>query len=135
MDGVGLDADRIVDASTRDALAARIDSILGPGKPSGESHRELIDGFFRQTFEVVPDIHSHISAHETHFTRMRGGLLNLVRGLEFSPFRLWIDGVAGSGKSAVGRHYFDLALEQERHPLTERNASATSRPQTLKFTS
>jgi hypothetical protein len=117
VDGVGLDADRIVDASARDELATRIDSILGPGRPSDESHRKLIDGFFRQTFEVVPDIHAHISAHETHFTRMRGGLLSLVRGLEFTPFKLWINGVAGSGKSAVGRHYFDLALEQERHPL------------------
>jgi superfamily I DNA and RNA helicase len=65
----------------------------------------------------VPDIHAHISAHETHFTRMRGGMLSLVRGLVMSPFRLWIDGVAGSGKSAVGRYYFDLALEQERQPL------------------
>ena len=117
VDGVGLDADRIVDAGARDKLAERIDRILGPGRPSDEGHHKLIDGFFRQTFEVVPDIHAHISAHETHFTRMRGGLLSLVRGLEFSPFRLWIDGVAGSGKSAVGRHYFDLALEQERHPL------------------
>jgi hypothetical protein len=117
VNAVGLDGDRVVDGSTRDELTSRIEKLLGPGNPNDEAHRKLIDGFFRQTFEVVPDIHAHISAHETHFTRMRGGMLSLVRGLVISPFRLWIDGVAGSGKSAVGRHYFDLALEQGRHPL------------------
>jgi hypothetical protein len=117
VNAVGLDPERIVDATARDQLASRVEKLLGPGAAADRLHRDLIDGFFRQTFEVVPDIHAHISAHETHFTRMRGGLLNLVRGLEISPFRLWIDGVAGSGKSAVGRHYFDLALEQGRQPL------------------
>jgi hypothetical protein len=117
VNAVGLDPERIVDATAWDQLALRIEKLLGPGAAADRSHRDLIDGFFRQTFEVVPDIHAHISAHETHFTRMRGGLLNLVRGLEISPFRLWINGVAGSGKSAVGRHYFDLALYQDRQPL------------------
>ncbi len=117
VNAVGLDPERIVDATARAQLASRIEKLLGPGEAADRPHRDLIDGFFRQTFEVVPDIHAHISAHETHFTRMRGGLLNLVRGLEISPFRLWINGVAGSGKSAVGRHYFDLALDQGRRPL------------------
>jgi hypothetical protein len=65
----------------------------------------------------VPDIHAHVTGQEKVFTRLSGGLVRLLAGLEMDPLRLRVYGTAGSGKTQIARHFFDDALRRGRRPL------------------
>jgi hypothetical protein len=117
LNAAALDRSRIVDAGIRDRLPERIEEILGPGNPDDDGKRDVVHRFFEQSFEVVPDIHAHISEQEKAFTRLSGGLVDVLKNIEMKPMRLCVDGAAGSGKSAVARYFFDRALAAERRPL------------------
>ena len=54
-----------------------------------------------ETFELIPDIHAHVTAQEKAFVRHTGMLATVLSHLEMTPFRLRIRGTAGSGKSLV----------------------------------
>ena len=117
LNSAALDLTRIVDATEKDNLCSRIEAILSPGNPSAEVQYDRVFSFFRQTFEIVPDIHAHISAHEKSFTRLSTGLVQTIQNIEMDPLHLRIDGTAGSGKSAAGRLFFDKALSSGHRPL------------------
>ena len=117
VNSAALDSSRIVDAPASAELPARIEKVLGKGTSSNAAHYELVLSFFKQTLEIEPDIHAHISAHEKSFTRLSTGLVQAVQNIQMEPTRLRIDGTAGSGKSAAGRLFFDQALSVNRRPL------------------
>ena len=117
VNAAALDMSRIVDAGTKDGLAARIQSVLGSGANSTDGWTDTVSGFFRQTLDLVPDIHAHIDAQETAFVRRVGGLADLLSHLEMEPFRLRVKGTAGCGKSLVAREAHDRAIENGRRPL------------------
>ena len=117
INAAALDPSRVVDATQRAQLPERIDACLGPGNPDREAWAETVRGFLRQTFELVPDIHAHVTGQEKAFTRLSGGLVRLLGGLEMDPLRLRIYGTAGSGKTQIARHFFDDALRRDRRPL------------------
>jgi UvrD-like helicase C-terminal domain len=110
-----LDASRIVDAPCRDRLAEKVETILGPGIPCLEAER--VQRFFRQTFDIVPDVHAHVSSQERNFTRLSTELVNLLGGLEMHPLRLRVDGTAGAGKTLIARQFFDDTVARGRRPL------------------
>jgi hypothetical protein len=56
-----LDPSRVVDATHRAQLSERIEACLGPRNPDREAWAETVRGFLRQTFELVPDIHAHVT--------------------------------------------------------------------------
>ena len=66
-------------------LAERVERVLGPVPPADPARAERAAAFFRQTFEVVPDIHAHVSRQERACTRLTGPLVQLLFGLEMSP--------------------------------------------------
>jgi hypothetical protein len=115
LNAAALDSSRIVDAACRNGLADRVESILGPGTPRPDAER--VQQFFRQTFDLVPDIHAHVSSQERNFTRLSTELVNLLRDLEMQPFRLRVDGTAGAGKTLIARQFFDDAISRHRRPL------------------
>ncbi len=115
LNAAALDTSRIVDAACRDRLAEKIETILGPGTPRPEAKR--VQQFFRQTFDLVPDIHVHVSSQERNFTRLSTDLVNLLHDLELEPFRLRVDGTAGAGKTLIARQFFDDAIGRHRRPL------------------
>jgi hypothetical protein len=115
LNAAALDATRIVDATTRARLAERIESLLVPGQPC--AHAERVHAFFRQTFDLVPDIHSHVSSQERTFTRLNTELVNVLRGLDMDPFRLRVDATAGAGKSLIAKQFFDDAIAGGGRPL------------------
>jgi hypothetical protein len=117
LNAAALDLSRIVDAEQRDRLAERIEGVLGPGLPADPARAERAAAFFRQTFEVVPDIHAHVSQQEKAFTRLTGPLVQLLSGLEMSPLRLRIFGTAGCGKSLIATQFFRTALARGKRPL------------------
>jgi hypothetical protein len=115
VNAAALDASRIVDAESRGRLAERVGALLEPGQPS--PHADRVHQFFRQTFDLVPDIHAHVSSQERAFTRLSTELVHLLQGLEMSPFRLRVDGTAGAGKTLVAREFFDETARRDRRPL------------------
>lgn len=115
LNAAALDASRIVDAESRGRLAERVEALLEPGQPC--PHAERVHQFFRQTFDLVPDIHAHVSSQERNFTRLSTELVHLLEGLEMKPFRLRVDGTAGAGKTLVARQFFDQTVSQNRRPL------------------
>jgi hypothetical protein len=116
LNAAGLDQSRILDAAASDGLARRIERILGPGEPD-PARRALIEDFFCQTFEVVPHIHAYRQAQERHFVRHGGGLAELIRGLEMTPFRVRVSGTAGSGKSLLASVFARDQAAQGRRVL------------------
>ncbi len=112
-----LDNSRIVDALDKNGLARRIQKILGPGDHENGEHAKAVFGFFCQSYGVVPDVHAYKEAQEAAYTRLSGGLIEIIDNLEMTPFRLRINGAAGCGKSQAARHFFAKAVKQGKRPL------------------
>lgn len=117
VNAAALDLNRIVDATEKDKLAARIHHILDPGKLDNEDWLNRVEDFFRQTFELVPDIHTFVSAQDKGFTRLSGGLAQVLANIEMTPLRLRVRGTAGCGKSQVAHHFYKSALAAGQRPL------------------
>ncbi|MCY4150063.1 MAG: NERD domain-containing protein [Gammaproteobacteria bacterium] len=113
----GVGKNRIVDAISKNLLAKKIEKLLGKGEKSTDGQYERVRNFFSQTLNLVPDIHSHIDSQETGFKRHIGEHARILMDLEMQPFRLKINGNAGSGKSQFAREYFDRELSKNHKIL------------------
>ncbi len=128
LNAAGLSQDRVVDAGAQDGLAGRIQTILGKGEKTPGEWYDKVNAFFYQTFDLVPDIHTHIGSQERQFVRQSGALADILMHLEMAPFRIRISGTAGSGKSLFARRYVDREATDSRkillvcynRPLAER---------------
>ncbi len=112
-----LHAERIVDAAAKDGLSKRIQTLLGSGTETRDGWYEKVKKFFYQTFDLVPDIHTHIGSQEKQFVRQSGALADILTNLEMEPFRLKLSGVAGSGKSLFARRFLDREVSENRRVL------------------
>ncbi len=117
LNAVGIDANRIIDATTADQLSAKIEDLLTDGGTGNPAWADQVEEFFRQSFELVPNIHAHLSAQEKTFTRLSGGLADIIDNIEMNPLRLRIRGAAGCGKSLVAHRLYDRACVNGRKPL------------------
>ena len=117
VNAAGLNAERIVDAAAKDGLSERIQTLLGPGTETRDGWYEKVEDFFYQTFDLVPDIHTHIGSQEKQFVRQSGALADILTNLEMEPFRLKISGAAGSGKSLFARRFLDREVSENRRVL------------------
>ena len=128
VNAAGLNAERIVDATAKDGLSIRIQTLLGPGQKTRDGWYQKVENFFYQTFDLVPDIHTHIGSQEKRFVRQSGALADILINLKMEPFRLKISGAAGSGKSLFARRFLDREIADDRavllicfnRPLAER---------------
>jgi len=117
VDAAAIDRERVIDAPRRDRLASTIQSIL-PAEASDLGGRaERVHAFFRRRFEVVPDVHAHVSAQERNFTRLSGGLVEVLDCIEMDPLRLHVSASAGSGKTLVAAHFCERMPEAGLRPL------------------
>ena len=117
INAAGVDNLRCVDATNKKSLSANIHELLTPGNISDKEWRDIVLNFFSQRFEVIPDIHAYKNAQEKSFIRLSSGLVKLVSNLEMKPFRLRVQGVAGSGKSQLAYKYYNDAISQGKRPL------------------
>lgn len=117
LNAVGLDRSRVIDAADRSQLSKTIESLLGPGLPSPSSTAKQVEAFFCQTFEVVPDIHAHVSESERSFARLSEGLSDSVGAIEMEPMKLRVKGTAGCGKSHVALKMYRDAIGKGQRPL------------------
>jgi len=104
-----LDKSRIVDAVAKQSLSARVQTLLGPGAHAEQHIADQVLRFFQQQYRIVPDVCRAIELAEISYTKLSAGLLETIQCLDFKPFRLKIEGVAGSGKSLVAAHYLGSA--------------------------
>ncbi|NEX23482.1 ATP-binding domain-containing protein [Thiorhodococcus mannitoliphagus] len=117
LSAAGLDRERIVDAPKREKLAEHVQTVLPSTQGTQDTWAQQVAAFFRQTFEVVPDVHAHIDAQEKTYTRLSHGLLEVLASLEMQPLRLQVLATAGNGKTLVARHFFDQCIAQGGRPL------------------
>lgn len=115
----GLNIERIVDMVANDGLTNRIISVLGPGKLERDGWYEKVEEFFYQTFDLVPDIHTHIDSQEKQFVQQSDALADILTNHEMEPYRLRILGTAGSGKSLFARRFLDREVTSKRKTLLD----------------
>jgi len=95
---------RIVDSSSRDQLLSIIKDIFDKNPmPAGDHNASTLDiqAFFLDKAEVSPQIGLISQSAKQRTTRLSSGLAEWAERLEFSPFRLWVQGTAGSGKTQL----------------------------------
>ena len=117
VNAAGLDVQRIVDAAAKDELSKCIQTLLKPGTKTRDGWYEKVKSFFYQSFDLVPDIHTHIGSQEKQFVRQSGALADILTNLEMEPFRLRISGTAGSGKSLFARRFLDREVSKNQRVL------------------
>jgi len=116
INAAGINASRVVDASRKEKLAEIIESLCVTSSEETVNYKKL-ESFFRQTFELVPDIHAHKEKLDKSFVRQSGALVNVLANLEMQPFRLRVMGTAGSGKSLVVQSFMEKEAEQGKRQL------------------
>ena len=117
VNAAGIDKERTVDATTRDQLHGRVQDLLGPGSSNDEAWAYVVEQFFRQSLDVVPDVSAYVSSQENIYTQMLEGLADVIGKLEFTPFRLRVIGTAGAGKSQLTLSLCARAVEESHRPL------------------
>ena len=144
LETAGVAAERIVDASRRDKLLPVIREILsvevdggrapgagavgagavasGASGLSGGGLRpasawQQVDRFFRDVIELETDVSALVGRAQSMVTRVSGGLAHWARQLDFSPYRLHVEGTAGSGKTQLALAEFAGAIDQGLRPL------------------
>ena len=111
----GLEAARIVDASRRDRLAPLIREVLPAGEDAGRA--ATVHRFLRDVIRLEPDVSALIGHARSMITRVAGGLAQWARQLDFEPFRLRVEGTAGSGKTQLALAEYRAAVEAGKRPL------------------
>jgi hypothetical protein len=95
---------RIVDSTNRDQLIPIINDIFDKNPiPTGDQSANALDiqAFFLDKAEVSPQIGLISQSAKQRTTRLSSGLAEWSERLDFSPFRLWVQGTAGSGKTQL----------------------------------
>ncbi len=111
----GLQPERIVDASRREALAATIRAILPEGEPVPAA--DSVQRFLRDVIQLEADVSALLGRAQALVTRISGGLAHWARQLDFEPFRLRVTGTAGSGKTQLALAEYRDAIGRGRRPL------------------
>ena len=103
---------RVVDSSEAKYLPDIILKIFEDSPtPSGENHADAltITDFLSEKANVVPQMGVLGRSAKEMTTRLSSGLSEWAERLEFSPFRLWVQGTAGSGKTQLALKELRLA--------------------------
>lgn len=111
----GIPAERMVDASRADSLAAVVQSLL-PLSALTPQHKK-VSHFLGDMLSLTPDPSAMIGRADQLVTRLSGGLASWARQLEFSPFRLRVCGTAGSGKTQLALAEYRAAVDAGLKPL------------------
>ncbi len=111
----GIEAGRIVDASTRGDLARIIQATFPPGEQ--ELKAQKVHRFLRDELQLETDVSAMMGQARNMVARVSGGLAHWARKLTFSPYRLRVTGTAGSGKTQLALAEFRAAIEAGLRPL------------------
>jgi len=99
-DIAGVHPARIVDATRRQWLADIVRQIL-PADELPLPCRDGIHPFLAGELSLMPDAGAMIGAASRLVTQVSSGLATWARNIDFEPFRLRVNGTAGSGKTQL----------------------------------
>lgn len=99
VNGLAVQAERIVDAGRKDELAQTIVALDSPRPPT--TSPQVLHAFFCNVLDLVPEVGALSEAADSLVTRLSQGLEQWVGRLHFEPFHLRVSGTAGSGKSQL----------------------------------
>lgn len=109
----GLQEAAIVDADRRDGLAEAIRERLGRGSPAHRDGARQVREVIAQSLDLHPDIHHDAEYMERTYTRLAGGMGEVIGGLTMPPpWRLRVKGAAGSGKTLAAIEFFQAAEQR-----------------------
>ena len=97
----GIAPERIVDAKTAGQLSEKIIAMLIALPPVGDVGVAAVHAFLLDVLELAPDPGVLVGHARSLVTRVSGGLAAWARRLDYAPFRLRVDGTAGSGKTQL----------------------------------
>ncbi len=95
---------RIVDSSNKeDLISIIIDLFENYSVRFGDDYANVVDiqNFFHEKARITPQIGLIGKLAKQRTTRLSSGLSDWSQRLDFSPFRLWVTGTAGSGKTQL----------------------------------
>jgi len=121
---VEVDGARAVGAGSVGAVSgvsAGISAGVSAGVSGGALRRtsawQQVDRFFRDVIELDTDVSALVGRAQAMVTRVSGGLAHWARQLDFSPYRLHVEGTAGSGKTQLALAEFRAAIDRGLRPL------------------
>jgi len=121
---VEVDGARAVGAGSVGAVSGISAGISAGGSAGGSggalrrtSAWQQVDRFFRDVIELDTDVSALVGRAQAMVTRVSGGLAHWARQLDFSPFRLHVEGTAGSGKTQLALAEFRAAIDRGLRPL------------------
>lgn len=138
LNGLQLDASRIVHASSAQSLNETIQAVCGE-LPADKSRVAVMHDFLTGVLELELDIGRLQSHQDRLYRRYEDTLLAWVMRLDFLPYVLRVDGCAGSGKTQLGLGIFREARtrgEEARYicfnrPLADSLARAANDPERI----
>ena len=102
-------------------ISAGVSAGVSAGGSGGALRRtsawQQVDRFFRDVIELDTDVSALVGRAQAMVTRVSGGLAHWARQLDFSPFRLHVEGTAGSGKTQLALAEFRAAIDRGLRPL------------------
>jgi hypothetical protein len=113
----GIDPRHIIDAGNKAKLARTIREILPITDSAPGEQFDKVTRFLSNMLSLRPDPSSMIGNAAQMVTRLAGGLAIWARRLEFTPFRLHVNGTAGSGKTQLALTEFAAAIDAGKSPL------------------
>lgn len=111
----GLERNQIIDSSDADFLCQRLMKLLPEGQPSPEA--KTIERFLKNELLIQEDLVRISCAQQQLTTRIAGGLSDWVHRLSLDPYRLRVQGTAGSGKTQLAIRELKAALERHEKAL------------------
>lgn len=118
---VGVDATRILDASSADGLVPYVQEVFA-GLSAADKAPDLqraaaVNRYFSDALRVVVDVGAQVGAADKLYARLSGGLCEWARRIEMHPHRVRISATAGSGKTQLALSLFEEAIRGGRRPL------------------
>jgi hypothetical protein len=111
----GLTPAQIIDTPDRRGLVQRIRGLLPEGRPNPERLARSRAMLSQERADVSPEAQAEFGGRV--MTRLTDGLLDFLMGLEMNPYRLRIDGAAGSGKTRMVTAFAERWRCDGRHVL------------------
>ena len=111
-----LEKGQVLDAGRARELPAELERLLGLHPPNPEKHRRVME-FLEGQLLLAFDIGAALDNQEKVYRTFGNRLAHFVDALTFSPWRLHVQGAAGSGKTQLAGTQFGRALREGRRAL------------------
>lgn len=114
--GAAIDEKRIVDASNKDKLPEIIQGLLSSNTAKSREAEQVLS-FFYNEYDLVPDVSTYKTQQRETFVRLSSDMMRFIERLTMHPYRLHVEGTAGSGKSLLAMRMYKQWLEEGKNVL------------------